>query len=159
MGKRRLKKHPHVRGEDFPFSWDLCRSEETPPRAWGRRMGKTSELREQRNTPTCVGKTQQVKHVRSFGWKHPHVRGEDTIQRNRTKSTAETPPRAWGRRCRPVCRAGRHGNTPTCVGKTARSRTRLLVCQKHPHVRGEDILRIGRWTSSLETPPRAWGRH
>ena len=95
---------------------------------------------------------------RIYRQKHPHVRGEDTIQRNRTKSTAETPPRAWGRLlpC-PHCRR-QGGNTPTCVGKTLLPFPSLRSLRKHPHVRGED-LPCFRWsTLKRETPPRAWGR-
>ena len=80
----------------------------------------------------------------------------------------EAPPRTWERRtaCHHTAarrhRAGqschRHGNTPTCVGKTQR------ICQyrrqrgKHPHVRGEDFLPAVTSYCAWETPPRAWGR-
>ena len=52
-----IKKHPHVRGEDFRKNWCKQQIEETPPRAWGR-LGKNGRLLTlDRNTPTCVGKT------------------------------------------------------------------------------------------------------
>ena len=37
---------------------------ETPPRAWGRHDGHRSGRRRRRNTPTCVGKTQNLMHQR-----------------------------------------------------------------------------------------------
>ena len=51
------RKHPHVRGEDLPFSPERLRHIETPPRAWGRPQQKSPEKVRSRNTPTCVGKT------------------------------------------------------------------------------------------------------
>ena len=50
------------------------------------------------------------------------------------------------------------GNTPTCVGKTEVEKGSTPSRQKHPHVRGEDLAPINTSLSSLETPPRAWGR-
>ena len=32
-------------------------------------------------------------------------------------------------------------NTPTCVGKTIFTGNKVLIRQKHPHVRGEDLAR------------------
>ncbi|SMG65557.1 hypothetical protein BMETH_356353222167, partial [methanotrophic bacterial endosymbiont of Bathymodiolus sp.] len=50
--------------------------------------------------------------------KHPHGRGEDDAQQNQTRSSSETPPRAWGRRNDLIKILYTHGNTPTGVGKT-----------------------------------------
>ena len=50
-------KHPHVRGEDPGQETGLGQIVETPPRAWGRQYVCTKEGKENRNTPTCVGKT------------------------------------------------------------------------------------------------------
>ena len=51
------QKHPHVRGEDGIGGFSRHAGTETPPRAWGRRTVIIPNLREARNTPTCVGKT------------------------------------------------------------------------------------------------------
>ena len=51
------EKHPHVRGEDSSLWLSCSVSAETPPRAWGRQYVCTKEGKENRNTPTCVGKT------------------------------------------------------------------------------------------------------
>ena len=53
------KKHPHVRGEDGYFERGRDVGAETPPRAWGRRRAYHAGYGISRNTPTCVGKTQQ----------------------------------------------------------------------------------------------------
>ena len=73
-----VQKHPHVRGEDGRQRMAALCTEETPPRAWGRLVWDLSFLFLQRNTPTCVGKTSACWDGRRTGWKHPHVRGEDT---------------------------------------------------------------------------------
>ena len=89
---------------------------------------------------------------------HPHVRGEDeSILRGGTLKDG-SPPRAWGRLQGPMQREPGHRFTPTCVGKTARSRKSLSATPVHPHVRGEDA-RVGThgWAAD-GSPPRAWGR-
>ena len=97
---RNIEKHPHVRGED-PAPW-LQRSpaKETPPRAWGRPKEGSACQSQAGNTPTCVGKTESSAIPACMSWKHPHVRGEDGVSRNRRLLRKETPPRAWGRRIR-----------------------------------------------------------
>ena len=49
-------------------------------------------------------------------------------------------------------------NTPTGVGKTCWAATYTNQKQKHPHGRGEDESLENANVSTLETPPRAWGR-
>ena len=72
------QKHPHVRGEDDTVNKVLQQPIETPPRAWGRHAKEDIEKLEDRNTPTCVGKTSIIPASAAPRWKHPHVRGEDT---------------------------------------------------------------------------------
>ena len=71
-----------------------------------------------RNTPTCVGKTYRMGWVHEEIWKHPHMRGEDSMNHDIAVAVAETPPHAWGRRFRCVLIFYGNRNTPTCVGKT-----------------------------------------
>ncbi len=71
--------------------------QETPPRAWGRRRDKAKELKDERNTPTGVGKTTRVIVPLPPREKHPHGRGEDEYHEKRALQREETPPRAWGR--------------------------------------------------------------
>ena len=71
------QKHPHVRGEDDTVNKVLQQPIETPPRAWGRHAKEDIEKLEDRNTPTCVGKTYAGGPVQFDREKHPHVRGED----------------------------------------------------------------------------------
>ena len=80
-GKKRVsvqnQKHPHVRGEDLPIEREKIITEETPPRAWGRRHAAPRNAKQQGNTPTCVGKTLGDNNEQLGVQKHPHVRGED----------------------------------------------------------------------------------
>ena len=152
------KKHPHVRGEDLLALIAPRRCVETPPRAWGRLYGAQSPKSNMRNTPTCVGKTAASTILHSNRRKHPHVRGEDVALRLAEYQNIETPPRAWGRRCRGGSDRADAGNTPTCVGKTSYQRVMIALREKHPHVRGEDENNVGIYDPTQETPPRAWGR-
>ena len=105
-----------------------------------------------------MGKTCFERAWRAELQKHPHGRGEDLTTEWTKYELVETPPRAWGR----LSLFSRHGapagNTPTGVGKTSDSIDGLDGSQKHPHGRGEDQDNPDVSASSLETPPRAWGR-
>jgi len=70
----------------------------------------------------------------------------------------KTPPRAWGRPLKIPAALWRPGNTPTGVGKTPQSDVCFVVRRKHPHGRGEDKRGSACEATSMETPPRAWGR-
>ena len=109
---------------DFPL--------ETPPHAWGRRSyGQGLRLARgrlplpcvpfinDRNTPTCVGKTFLLLRTVLVHQKHPHMRGEDTSGRLEAHPQEETPPHAWGRPTWWGLEAKLKRNTPTCVGKTS----------------------------------------
>jgi hypothetical protein len=49
--------HPHVRGENDIGIHPACSLLGTSPRAWGKHCGFVQAESEQRNIPTCVGKT------------------------------------------------------------------------------------------------------
>ena len=152
------KKQPHVRGEDCQIGGGAALWAETPPRAWGRHPKATEESLDDRNTPTCVGKTSRKRKPVTRLRKHPHVRGEDITKMRPSWQTWETPPRAWGRLVRNPCCEALDRNTPTCVGKTTEKRCGPTGCGKHPHVRGEDPIGTATHQPPVETPPRAWGR-
>ena len=136
--KKPYWKHPHVRGEDPRMPSRAAPINETPPRAWGRPTPSPKKGRGLRNIPTCVGKTRRVWKANPAPKKHPHVRGEDPAALANQVPRAETPPRAWGRPVQSILDSLEHGNTPTCVGKTAAAAAGEKASRKHPHVRGED---------------------
>ena len=152
------EKHPHGRGEDWPYHDYLRPPSETPPRAWGRPALKAQRHAGEGNTPTGVGKTLSADRAARRDRKHPHGRGEDSPVTLIHICTAETPPRAWGRQCLPCRINRRRRNTPTGVGKTLKGLPSFKGEQKHPHGRGEDVQRQRETHNRAETPPRAWGR-
>ena len=155
---RAIRKHPHVRGEDILTCSVLPPMKETPPRAWGRRIRRYIPEHGYRNTPTCVGKTEDHLLLSSPHRKHPHVRGEDSCHALSISSHQETPPRAWGRQSSRRLQCSLCRNTPTCVGKTLSAWWPCQARKKHPHVRGEDRAGTRELAQRIETPPRAWGR-
>ena len=86
------------------------------------------------------------------------MRGEDSSDPDKATYYSETPPRAWGRQTLLASEHELNRNTPTCVGKTAASESRMVLERKHPHVRGEDLHQGRLSVRKVETPPRAWGR-
>ena len=89
---------------------------------------------------------------------HPHVRGDDTVQRHGRTALRGSPPRAWGRpRERPQPSQGSRF-TPTCVGTTWTNEMRAPCGTVHPHVRGDDGGFLDRLENVFGSPPRAWGR-
>ena len=87
------------------------------------------------------------------------MRGEDYDIDALPDTSEETPPRAWGRPLDPKWGHSSRRNTPTCVGKTNNKLAFATIKEKHPHVRGEDLMAIAQHHLFSETPPRAWGRH
>ena len=152
------EKHPHGRGDDSCFRRRRMMILETPPRAWGRPQPWRFEALGRGNTPTGVGTTRSIPRWRPAPVKHPHGRGDDRCDWSRAIRPAETPPRAWGRLGYTNPDTAILRNTPTGVGTTLALRPVNGKQRKHPHGRGDDKDEQRAHRSSLETPPRAWGR-
>ena len=160
LGARRCRPavHPHVRGEEAFAPHGTARAAGPPPRAWGRERGRDPAVIGAGSTPTCVGKRPPPPGRASRPSVHPHVRGEETRPATARGSGTGPPPRAWGRACSSTTYDTRGGSTPTCVGKSARSRQCPRRRSVHPHVRGEEFIWAMRTGVGLGPPPRAWGR-
>ena len=152
------RKHPHGCGEDRRGNGRLQGIEETPPRVWGRSLGRTMTRTRPRNTPTGVGKIAFWVHSPGKSKKHPHGCGEDPKLQAYLKPHRETPPRVWGRSQKLLKSPLLSGNTPTGVGKITNHGVVTLGVQKHPHGCGEDFLLLLSQKAEPETPPRVWGR-
>ena len=152
------RKHPHVCGEDQVAAIKNPSAGETPPRVWERPSPSHLPYPQQRNTPTCVGKTNEAAEKPDNNKKHPHVCGEDFAHDWAGKHYSETPPRVWGRPRVSPNSANQYRNTPTCVGKTSPVVASAVPKKKHPHVCGEDKPVCQIPCLLLETPPRVWGR-
>ena len=118
--RRMTSVHPHVRGDDEPA---------------GRR-----DREEQRFTPTCVGTMRWPSALPRCSPVHPHVRGDDVILDGALDTVSGSPPRAWGRWARGVCRRRPARFTPTCVGTMQTVVHELAHHAVHPHVRGDDPM-------------------
>ena len=132
--------HPHARGDDFSARTLSTGTVGSPPRAWGRRSSPNS-------------------------WKMP---------------SPGSPPRAWGRRSiEQVSIKGRGGSPPRAWGRLESPVRPVPRSAAHPHARGDDPVSAGRLnddvrltptrvgttqttplsaSSTLGSPPRAWGR-
>ena len=110
------------------------------------------------NTPTGVGKTLVYARLKKNTKKHPHRRGENPRNRQKTSTGSETPPQAWGKQLCDSRSRGGIRNTPTGVGKTTRNSPKRIWLRKHPHRRGENGRKSKNVGSSTETPPQAWGK-
>ncbi len=157
--RRQSAEHPHVRGEDVASSGSSPTYSGAPPRAWGGRHGGPPQGHPHRSTPTCVGRTQGWPGPACSRPEHPHVRGEDIPRCPLYCPSSGAPPSAWGGRG-DVARDGHvERSTPTCVGRTPRSRWRFRRTAEHPHVRGEDASSPKPTAGRRGAPPRAWGGH
>ncbi len=155
---RRSAEHPHVRGENLCGVQVRGQRRGTSPRAWGKPEARSAAWAEQRNIPTCVGKTSSGKSSSVVKPEHPHVRGENRLTRLNILRIVGTSPRAWGKHQHLHCGVVRPRNIPTCVGKTLRQGRSGCPGPEHPHVRGENIRVNFFLTSFYGTSPRAWGK-
>src|SRR5690606_35129888 len=149
----------------------------TPPRAWGgQRLSQRARL-EQRDTPTCVGRTTTPEAQAAHRAGHPHVRGEDQSVRHFPDDLGGTPPRAWGglELCEVSTRdigtpprawggpvdlqpgLAYRRDTPRWAGGAWCRSLAGAALSGHPRVRGEDAPVCGIDLDSGGTPPRAWG--
>ena len=151
------QKHPHARGEVSSGNHRLDDGGETPPRTWGSLKAGQSVRLLDRNTPTHMGKSCQLRYAHTGIWKHPHARGEVEICLPRELYALETPPRTWGSLHSEDAIGMRQGNTPTHVGKSSPWQGWPALKKKHPHARGEVYTARSLPRSSKETPPRTWG--
>ncbi len=68
--------HPHVRGDGISVPAGRSPSVGSPPRAWGRPLGRASTTYTSRFTPTCVGTALSRTRITRAMPVHPHVRGD-----------------------------------------------------------------------------------
>ena len=110
------------------------------------------------NTPAYAGKTHEQSTKRSPAQKHPRLRGEDKENPDIKPEALETPPLTRGRLHAVGRRVGRRGNTPAYAGKTDHPVRQKEKDEKHPRLRGEDLLLSVCLTIAAETPPLTRGR-
>ena len=150
--------HPHMRGENFCPPHIISALYGSPPRAWGKCTPVFCSWSALRFTPTCVGKITCRADLGHSPPVHPHVRGENHSMQTMSLTAVGSPPRAWGK-CGSICRycAGIRF-TPTCVGKIVGLCSVSSQFPVHPHVRGENLIRLSSRRFTAGSPPRAWGK-
>ena len=131
-------KHPRLRGEDGFESCQPRHTKETPPLTRGRRLPRRQ----------CLPRR----------WKHPRLRGEDAPAPSLSSGARETPPLTRGRHKHSRRLGFRLRNTPAYAGKTYALSRLNLGGEKHPRLRGEDVIESPEVTEKKETPPLTRGR-
>ncbi len=145
-------------GENDLQHANLQYADGTPPRVWGKLNFARQRSQVIRYTPTCVGKTYSSIVFVCYTKVHPHVCGENVLVQRRYQLRQGTPPRVWGKRLVWLYVTDACRYTPTCVGKTNHTLTRILVIAVHPHVCGENGARGRMLLTVPGTPPRVWGK-
>ena len=130
----------------------------SPPRLWGKLARRAGDGRENRFTPTPVGKTGS-RSPGIFGCRvHPHACGENTDITDYVSSLDGSPPRLWGKPPRPWRHVLHDRFTPTPVGKTPATDPPQQTCRVHPHACGENTSCFTCHPFFLGSPPRLWGK-
>ena len=158
MSATRRQVHPHGCGEDGVTESTATRLGGSPPRVWGRPLGRACRGARARFTPTGVGKT-PCWTTRTLNTQvHPHGCGEDSNHHQGTSEEDGSPPRVWGRHWDGVLRPRRPRFTPTGVGKTRTQFPSAPASSVHPHGCGEDVMDFSYADPKHGSPPRVWGR-
>ncbi len=127
--------HPHACGENAALPAGHKVPCGTPPRVWGKQRDRVPAERDDRYTPTRVGKTRCAPGAWPGRPVHPHACGENPGHLLGIVGGVGTPPRVWGKRLAHHRHAIGLRYTPTRVGKTLRVITALgFADQQQPFV-------------------------
>ena len=127
----------------------------SPPHAWGRLNALGGEFDHLRFTPTRVGKTPAATPRPRAIAVHPHTRGEDRGEQQRSDCDGGSPPHAWGRPYLARAARVRYRFTPTRVGKTAALPSQpICPAGSPPHAWGRLICEAGVVSFTRFTPTR-----
>ncbi len=145
-------------GDNNSFVNNSRKSCGSPPRVWGQLHQRRCTLCESRFTPTCVGTTSGCVDWAGATAVHPHVCGDNRVSREMLTAWGGSPPRVWGQRARGRRHSTRRRFTPTCVGTTINHAVDDRGCTVHPHVCGDNHLRLRGFGGHGGSPPRVWGQ-
>ena len=129
------------------------------PRAWGQPRRIPAQVDAPRTIPTCVGTTPPSRGMSQSRTDHPHVRGDNKLMSMSSSFSSGPSPRAWGQpnRYQQVAMLAR--TIPTCVGTTLVVFLAVAGTADHPHVRGDNSIRLSVVLVIVGPSPRAWGQH
>ncbi len=161
--------HPHACGENINSLCRLLAHKGSPPRLWGKRVGRGVGYRWRWFTPTPVGKTRPRCRLTRPWPVHPHACGENVRRIVDRLGDSGSPPRLWGKLRRassswssisqvpwPATQSQRF--TPTPVGKTRIATPEVDITEVHPHACGENAAGGYRVLYIGGSPPRLWGK-
>ena len=89
--------HPHARGENAAWRPQENMYSGSPPRTWGKFESPRIACRDNRFTPTHVGKIASKIVLIPASAIHPHARGENVIRCEERRVVLGSPPRTWGK--------------------------------------------------------------
>jgi hypothetical protein len=150
--------HPHVHGDNLLLSNAICHLYGLPPCAWGQRCW-VPKSRFRIGSPPCAWGQRNSRYEKpSRETVHPHVHGDNGGWRGRRGGLRGSPPCAWGQRR--MARTARRSTrfTPMCMGTTCIKTAHLLPLSVHPHVHGDNAIRLATVRIASGSPPCAWGQ-
>jgi len=92
-----IKVHPHIRGENLSVLKTAFFGLGSPPHTWGKLRLPGGLAIAYRFTPTYVGKIFQGPISAGRRTVHPHIRGENELQRKIAREKYGSPPHTWGK--------------------------------------------------------------
>ena len=124
---------------------------------WGNRRCGNRAIRQQRFTPTRVGKSAGPERGRVRLTVHPHTCGEIVACIRKAKPCGGSPPHVWGNRLLFYAIDSLLRFTPTRVGKSVCEITSLIHFTVHPHTCGEISTGRIEGEANIGSPPHVWG--
>ena len=109
------------------------------------------------NIPAYAGRTQERSLNAPYRQKHPRIRGENHRDLRRGRFFLETSPHTRGEPSAAVSVLDRPGNIPAYAGRTCFVRRSRRAFEKHPRIRGENLLLGDPEFGDLETSPHTRG--
>ena len=151
--------HPHACGENRYSDSQVIGACGSPPRVWGKLQVREVFRRDDRFTPTRVGKTLLAARASKCFSVHSHACGENAHSGLSAAAWHGSPPRVWGKLDGSMMISRCLRFTPTRVGKTPVGVTEAGAVAVHPHACGENSAVYRDQVQIIGSPPRVWGKH
>ena len=133
------------------------RYRETSPHTRGERVRAGDEVPRCRNIPAYAGRTWDRTPSRDRTWKHPRIRGENPQVNLTSLAKEETSPHTRGELTSAQIDATGLGNIPAYAGRTIAICSSGMCCEKHPRIRGENLMPRSFTAGVRETSPHTRG--
>ena len=157
--RRRVRAHPHSRGENSKLQAALNREAGSSPLTRGKPADRIARMEDTRLIPTHAGKTAVTAGRTSVPTAHPHSRGENMYLPWPVTVPAGSSPLTRGKHRSVGGDAGRWGLIPTHAGKTHARRRLPRRNRAHPHSRGENVTNRSKSGYKTGSSPLTRGKH